>query len=244
MTETAAVGGPRPGRVVLVTGTGTEIGKTWASARTLEAARARGVTVAARKPAQSFDPADAPRHLTDADLLGAASGETPTTVCPAHRWYAVPMAPPMAAEVLFRDPFTIADLVAEVAWPDHDVTLGLVETAGGVRSPMAADGDAVTFARSIGADLVVLVADAGLGTINAVRLSIDALREAVPDPDRFVVLLNHFDDTHDLHVRNRAFLQDRLGLRCVTDIERLTDAALGDSIDDGLEDPIGDPLAR
>ncbi len=74
------------------------------------------------------------------------------------------------------------------------------------------------------------------------RLSIDALAGAVPDQDRFVVLLNHFDATDDLHVRNRAYLHDRLGLRCVTDIERLTDAVLGEPLDEALEDPIGDPL--
>lgn len=231
----------RPARLVLVAGTGTEIGKTWASARTIEAARARGVTVAARKPAQSFDPDDATQGITDAQLLGAASGEAPTAVCPEHRWYPVPMAPPMAAEVLFRDPFTVADLLGELTWPTPAVTLGLVETAGGVRSPMGADGDAVTFAGLVQPDLVVLVADAGLGTINAVRLSLDALASAV-DPGCFVVLLNHFDDTNDLHVRNRAHLQDRLGLTCVTDIERLTDAALGGPVDHALEDPIGHPL--
>ena len=85
--------GLRPQRLIVVVGTRTEIGKTWVSARLLRDLRANGLHVAARKPAQSFDSDDA---LTDAHHLADASGETPTEVCPRHRWYPIPMAPPMA----------------------------------------------------------------------------------------------------------------------------------------------------
>jgi dethiobiotin synthetase len=82
--------------------------------------------------------------------------------------------------------------------------VGLVETAGGVRSPLAADGDAVSLCHELTPDLLVLVADAGLGTINAVRLTIEALRiVGVP----LVVVLNRFDASIDLHVRNRSWLR-------------------------------------
>ncbi len=56
--------------------------------------------------------------------------------------------------------------------------MGLVETAGGVRSPLAADGDCLDYCAALDPDVVVLVADAGLGTINAVRLTLDALAPA------------------------------------------------------------------
>ena len=90
--------GVRPRRVVAVVGTGTDIGKTWVSARLLTELRAAGLHVAARKPAQSFEPDDDPASL-DAAVLGAASGEPAEQVCPPHRWYETPMAPPMAADV-------------------------------------------------------------------------------------------------------------------------------------------------
>ena len=56
--------------------------------------------------------------------------------------------------------------------------MGLVETAGGVRSPQADDGDVRRHGRAVVPDAVVLVADAGLGTVNAVRLSVAALTDA------------------------------------------------------------------
>jgi len=212
------VSGARPATVVLVTGTGTEVGKTWVSARLIEAWRAAGLTVAARKPAQSFAPGDGP---TDAEVLAGASGEDAETVCPPTRSYPVPMAPPMAADALGRPLPTLAEL-ADVVWPRTPVTVGLVETAGGVRSPQGDDGDVTDLLGALSPDAVVLVADAGLGTVNVVRLSLDALipvldatardRRHRPCP---VVVLNRFDPASDLHRRNRDWLRERCGCHVV-----------------------------
>jgi dethiobiotin synthetase len=202
----------RPRRVVAIVGTGTDIGKTWIAARLLTDLRAAGLQVAARKPAQSYEPDDDPAGL-DASVLGAATGEPPEQVCPPHRWYEVPMAPPMAAEALGRPTFTIADLVSEVRWPAEAVDVGVVETAGGLRSPLAADGDCLALCAALAPDLAVLVADAGLGTINAVRLTLAALG---PLASSAVVVLNRFDAGLHLHVRNREWLQARDGLNVVT----------------------------
>lgn len=126
------------------------------------------------------------------------------------------MAPPMAAEVLGRPPFTIEDLVAEVRWPADMADVGLVETAGGLRSPLAADGDCLDLCAALRPDVVVLVADAGLGTINAVRLTFDVLGPALdPSPTSLVVVLNRYDADMDLHRRNREWLQGRDGLTVV-----------------------------
>jgi dethiobiotin synthetase len=198
----------RPRRLVVVAGTGTEVGKTWVAAHVLRELRASGTTVAARKPAQSFSPAD---HETDAHVLAAASEEPTAEVCPKHRWYELPMAPPMAAEVLGRTRFSIDDLVAELAWPAPKVELGLVEAAGGVRSPLADDGDTVSLIEAVQPDVVVLVADAGLGTINAVRLSLEALDRGA-HLATLLVHLNRYDGSDELHRANRAWLAERHGL--------------------------------
>jgi len=210
--------GARPDLLIVVVGTGTEVGKTWVSAHLLRELRAEGHPVAARKPAQSFGPED---RTTDAHVLGAATGEEPTDVCARHRWYTVPMAPPMAADVLGRPPFTIADLVLETAWPVPAPAIGLVETAGGVRSPQAIDGDAVTLIEELQPDIVVLVADSGLGTINGVRLSLEALDRGshVATP---LVMLNRFDPADDLHRRNRSWLTGVLDVEVLSSLPALT----------------------
>lgn len=216
MSGTTAAGTTlRPERLVLVCGTGTEVGKTWVCARLLVELRHRGLTVAARKPAQSFDVDSEGRRLggaTDAERLGEASGEPPGAVCHGFRSYHRAMAPPMAAEALGLPPFTVAELVEEMVWPARPVQVGLVETAGGVRSPQASDGDVVDMAALLSPDVVVLVSDAGLGTINSVRMSMDALAAGAAS-DNTVVVLDRFDGHHDIHRRNRRWLAERNGYR-------------------------------
>ena len=167
--------------------------------------------MAARKPVQSF----APGARTDAEVLAAATGESPTDVCPRHRWYEVPMAPPMAAEALGRPPFGVDDLVAELWWPDG-AGCGLVEGVGGPRSPLASTGDTATLAAELRPDTVVLVAEAGLGALNAVLLSVAAFPGYRP-----VVLLNRYRGTDALHERNAEWLRVREGLDVVTSVEEL-----------------------
>ena len=89
---------------------------------------------------------------------------------------------------------------------------------GGVRSPQADDGDACDLAPALAPDVVVLVADAGLGTINSVRLTMDALTVVGGDADRppVVVVLNHYDRGHEIHRRNLEWLSVREGYRIVT----------------------------
>lgn len=209
--------------VIVVAGTGTEVGKTWAGARLASALLDRSLTVQARKPAQSFEPDD-PVEGTDAALLGAATGEEPHAVCPAHRWYTVAMAPPMAADALGREPLVLAELVDELAasWGDTSADVRLVELAGGIWSPIAHDGDCLELTRVLAPDAIVLVADAGLGTINAIRPAVAALAPIAP----VVTLLNRFDEGDELHRRNRDWLADRDGLDVVTSVEALADRVI------------------
>ena len=134
----------------------------------------------------------------------------------------------MAADALGYRPFTIADLTSELdaGWGEGD-RLAVVETAGGVRSPVASDGDSLILASAIAATDVVVVADAGLGTINSVRLAVDALlAAALPSP---LVMLNRFDgeSSHDTHARNLAWLRDRDRLDVVTDVGTLAGILAG-----------------
>jgi len=189
--------------IVVVTGTGTEVGKTYVTA-----ALARRLGARARKPVQSFAKTDA---TTDADVLAQASGEPPELICP--RWLPIAVAPPMAAAMLGEPAFTIDDLIAALDIPIDGITL--VEGAGGLLSPIANDGDTRALIDRLQPDVVVLVADAGLGTINVVRLCVEAM-SAKP-----IVYLNRFDETNDLHRRNAEWLRTREGLEIVTDLEAL-----------------------
>src|SRR5207237_1043571 len=124
-----------------------------------------------------------------------------------------------AAARLGLPPFTLDDLLAELTWPSG-IDLGVVEPAGGVRSPMTVDGaDTVDLADRLRPDAVVLVADAGLGTINAVRLCVDVLSAHPVE-----VLLNRYDPADDVHVDNLAWLRANLGIPVAAGIDELSTA--------------------
>lgn len=199
-----------PLRYVIVSGTGTEVGKTWVTARLLELAREKGVPVVARKPVQSF----AAGETTDAEVLAKASAQDPGSVTPSHRWYAKALAPPMAAEDLGADPFSIADLVREIAPPQSGIVL--VEGAGGPRSPLADDGDTTDLAEALEVERVIIVGDAELGTINACLLAAQVF-----EPRPVTVFLNRYDDASELHRRNKTWLQEVSGLDVLTEIRTL-----------------------
>ncbi|HLS82651.1 MAG TPA: dethiobiotin synthase [Steroidobacter sp.] len=199
---------PRPARLVGVLGTNTEVGKTWVSARILSMLRSRGLRVAARKPVQSFEPG---ADDTDAALLAAASSESANDVCPAHRCYPIPLAPPMAADVLGRKAILMDELLEEIRWPP-DVDVGLVETVGGARSPLAHDGDSIDLLRRLEVDEILLVADAVLGSLNSIRLTLECIG-ALPT----TIVLNRYDQTIELHRLNRRWLEKKCSASVLVD---------------------------
>jgi dethiobiotin synthetase len=219
--------------VVVVSGTDTGVGKTWVTARLAEGMARRGTKVAVRKPVQSFDPADGP---TDAEILAAASGDVPASVCPRHRWYGIPLAPPMAAEALGRPPIRMRDLVDETDVPAGAITL--VEGVGGARSPVAADGDTVALAAALDAGVVLLVAPPGLGAINSVRLGASAFA-----PVPVIIYLNHFAATDETHARNLEWLTETDRFAVCSSISELIDKLMARLATDASQDqPASAPM--
>lgn len=203
----------RPRTLVLATGTGTEIGKTWWGEATLTILRRRGFVVAARKPAQSGTTWDA----SDARRLADACAISPENVCFPRRTYGAALAPPMAAQFDAQPPFTIAELVAESTWPP-ETDIGWLESAGGVRSPLAIDGDTVDLARVVMPDITVVVSNAELGCINSVRLTADALKG-----QRLVIALNWYVPDNTLHQLNCDWLTNTDHFRVVTRPDQLAE---------------------
>jgi dethiobiotin synthetase len=128
----------------------------------------------------------------------------------------------MAAGLLGRPGFGLDDLINELAWESGEFDVGIVEGAGGVRSPIADDADNAQFIASVDPDLVVLVADAGLGTINSVRLSLGALTGL-----RVLVFLNRFDPDQITHRLNAAWLRERDRTAVCTEVSEIVTEITG-----------------
>ncbi len=208
--------------VLLVTGTDTGVGKTWVSCGVLRAARAAGLRIAARKPAETGCDPDASGKLVGADAvaLHAAAGadEAVDAVCPIR--LPDPLAPSFAAR---RAGVTIdvREIVASCRQRAREVDLLLVEGAGGLLVPISGRYSFADLARELDARLL-LVVGARLGAINHALLSLEAAAARVIPVAGFVV--NHFSSVRDLATDTLA-----ASLRELTDAPLL--AEIGQCVD-------------
>jgi dethiobiotin synthetase len=159
-----------------VTGTGTDIGKTFVTRGLIRALRARGRDVDALKPVMSgFEPGEAAG--SDGGLLLAALGRavTPETIAGISPWrFAAPLSPDMAAarEGRALDFRELTQFCKNAILASHGVLL--IEGAGGVMSPVSADRVGLDWIGAL--DLpVILVAGSYLGTISHTLTALDAL---------------------------------------------------------------------
>jgi dethiobiotin synthetase len=158
-------------RGLFVTATDTGVGKTEVACALIRGHRARGLDVAAMKPAQSgHDPAEA----SDAERLRAAAGDLDPAelVCPYA--FAAPLAPAVAARVEGRSVSLDRILEAARALAARHAAL-VVEGAGGLLTPLTERHTYADLAMALALPVLV-VARAGLGTVNHVALTCEALR--------------------------------------------------------------------
>ena len=172
------------GRVLIVTGTGTGIGKTIASAALTVDALGRGERVVVVKPLQT----------------GVADGDS--DAAEIHRLTGVethectrldePLAPDTAARragVAIPPVATYADPIRALA-ETHDLVL--VEGAGGLLVRLDTDGgtllDLADALRRVSLDVSFVVVTApGLGTLNQTELTVGALRTRCYEPAGLVI---------------------------------------------------------
>jgi dethiobiotin synthetase len=155
--------------IVVVSGTGTGVGKTVVTAAVAALAQARGARVAVLKPAQTGVAAGEPGDLADVVRL-VPSVETRELVR-----YPEPLAPATAARRAGAAPVTAAAAASAARDLDADADLVLVEGAGGLLVRLTDDGDTLADVAAKLQAPVLVVAAAGLGTLNTSALTAEAL---------------------------------------------------------------------
>ncbi|MFD3873611.1 dethiobiotin synthase [Streptomyces sp. NPDC058623] len=168
--------------ILIVSGTGTEIGKTVVTSAVAAAAVAAGLSVAVLKPAQTGVGPDEPGDAAEAVRLAGPS----VTALELAR-YPEPLAPDTAARrsgLPALSPAAIAEAAQRLA-ARHDLVL--VEGAGGLLVRFDPDGHTLADAARLLSAPVLVVAPAGLGTLNATTLTVEALRSRALTPLGVVV---------------------------------------------------------
>ncbi|GAA4004128.1 dethiobiotin synthase [Streptomyces plumbiresistens] len=190
--------------VLVITGTGTEVGKTVATAAVAAAALAAGRSVAVLKAAQTGVRPDEPGDAAEMARLAGA-----VTAAELAR-FPEPLAPATAARRAGRAPVRpqeVAEAAAKLA-TEHDLVL--VEGAGGLLVRFDAAGGTLADAAALLAAPVLVVASAGLGTLNTTELTARELRRR--KLDLAGILIGSWPEAPDLASRcNLADLPDVSG---------------------------------
>lgn len=179
--------------VLVVTGTGTEVGKTVTTAAVAAVAVASGRSVAVLKPAQT---GAGPQERGDAYEVTRLSG--------ALTWlelarFPEPLAPATAsrrAGVQPVRPHEVAEAAAKLA-VEHDLVL--VEGAGGLLVRFDDEGGTLADAARLLAAPVLVVASPGLGTLNTTELTARELRRR--ELDLAGVVIGSWPESADLASR-------------------------------------------
>lgn len=171
---------------VFVTATGTDVGKTFVTARLVAELRAARRSVLALKPvASGFDPKNVAATDTGAllDALGLAA--TPANLDSVSPWrFVAPLSPDMAAAREQRMiPF---DELLEFCRTPRPSDVTLIEGIGGVMVPLDDTHTVLDWIVELGAP-VLLVAGSYLGTLSHTLTAVAALRARGAEPVAIVV---------------------------------------------------------
>src|SRR5690606_10031888 len=150
------------------------VGKTIVVAAITAAVAARGLRVAVLKPAQTGIPAESPEESDEEVVARLAAPTTSRTLAT----YPDPLAPLTAARRADLPPLSLRSTLDAIRELTRDHDLVLVEGAGGLLVPMGiANAGPWTIADLAGVAeaRVVVVARAGLGTLNHTALTLEAL---------------------------------------------------------------------
>ncbi|WP_165989540.1 dethiobiotin synthase [Streptomyces sp. YIM 98790] len=158
-------------RIAVVSGTGTGVGKTVATAALAAAARAAGLETAVVKPAQTGVGPDEPGDVHEVRRL---AGDGVTGVELAR--YPEPLAPSAAARRSGLPALRPRAVVAAVQDLADRGGLVLVEGAGGLLVPFDGEGTTLADLALLMRAPVVVVTSAELGTLNHTALTAQALR--------------------------------------------------------------------
>jgi dethiobiotin synthetase len=204
-----------------VTGTDTEVGKTFATCALLHVARGRGLRAVGMKPVAAG--VDAAGRNEDVEMLAAAASFAAPRELVNPYCFAAPVAPHIAAAAEGRliDPARIAAAARELA---ADADLLLVEGVGGFRVPLGDGIDSADLAVRLGLP-VILVVGLRLGCLNHALLTAEAIRARGLSLAGWIA--NGIDPGMARPEENVAALNERLGAPLLGVLPRLAAADPG-----------------
>jgi len=159
---------------IFITGTDTNVGKTYIACQIAKQLKQKNINVIPRKPIETGCTLNAGELLpADANLLLHASGAKISLQEVCHFRFSPAISPDLAAKHS-GTPVSLDQLVNHCTSNINDNDFLIVEGAGGIYSPICNNALNADLARELGLP-VVLIAQDRLGAVNQVLLAINAI---------------------------------------------------------------------
>ena len=199
-------------KALFITATGTYIGKTYVSGLIAEYMKNKGLDIGYYKAALSGS-----NDITDSDAwyVKEKANLSDSYNEMVSYTYKHAYSPHLAAQIEGNPPnIEIIRKAYKNISEKHDYII--VEGSGGIICPIRYDDNKKIFLEDIIKQLnipSIIIADAGLGTINSTVLTIEYMRNKNLKING--VILNRFEITNEMHDDNKKMIEDMTGIKII-----------------------------
>ena len=199
-------------KALFITATGTDIGKTYVSGLIAEYMKNKGLDIGYYKAALSGS-----NDITDSDAwyVKEKANLSDSYNEMVSYTYKHAYSPHLAAQIEGNPPnIEIIRKAYKNISEKHDYII--VEGSGGIICPIRYDDNKKIFLEDIIKQLnipSIIIADAGLGTINSTVLTIEYMRNKNLKING--IILNRFEITNKMHDDNKKMIEDMTGVKII-----------------------------
>ena len=209
---------------LFITATGTDIGKTYVSALIVKKMRESSYNCGYYKPVMS-GVIELGGHLVDSDanyVVQTADISAQADNCVSY-WWKEAVSPHLAAKRA-NQKININKIKYDFAQINKKYDYLLIEGAGGITCPLIIEKDETYLLKDLIWELglsIVIVADAGLGTINSTLLKINYAKDKCIDIQG--IILNNYESDNFMHWDNLEQVEKLTGVNGVATVSHGSD---------------------
>ena len=206
---------------IFITGTGTDVGKTYVSALIVKKMRESGYNCGYFKPVIS-GVTEMCSHLIESDanyVVQFANIPTEPEKCVSYYWQEA-VSPHLAAKRK-NEEIDIDKIKYDFAQVSKNYDYLLIEGAGGITCPLKINFEEKYLLKDLIWELglsVIIVADAGLGTINSTLLTVDYAKTNGIEIEG--IILNNYESDNFMHWDNLEQIEALTGINVVATVSK------------------------
>lgn len=206
---------------IFITGTGTDVGKTYVSALIIKKMREAGFNCGYFKPVVS-GVTEMCGQLIDSDanyVVQTANIPTEARDCVSYYWQEA-LSPHLAAKRKNQE-ISIEKIKYDYSQISKKYDYLLIEGAGGITCPLKINSEEKYLLKDLIWELglsIIIVADAGLGTINSTLLTVDYAKSNGIEIEG--IILNNYESDNFMHWDNLQQIEELTKINVVATVSR------------------------